>query len=85
MQPFGVHGIPNAFSDGLGLSPFEKLFLLSPHFHLTDSFGFAIEQRPGCVVGVGPIGSQDTAHHEKNPKSWSWDQLKVLESFSNGD
>ena len=85
MQPFGVHGVPNAFSDGLGFSTFEELLLLSPHLHLTESFGFPVQQRSGCVTGSNPFWSQDTSHHEKCPKNWSWDQLKVFENISNGN
>ena len=85
MQPIGVHGVPNTVSDGLGLSSFEELLLLSPHLHLTESFRFPIEWRSGCVAGFCPLGSQDTSHHEKTPKSWSWNQLKVLKDVSNGD
>ena len=84
-QPVGVHGVPDAFSDSLGLSPFEEPFLLSPHFHLVESFGLSAQSWSDCIVRVSPLGSQDTACHEKHPKSWSWNQLKVLESVSNGD
>ena len=84
-QPVGVHGVPDAFPDDSGLSSFEELLLLSPHLHLTKSFGFPIEWRSGCVTGSDPFGSQDTSHHEKTPKHWSWNQLNVLKDVSNGD
>ena len=85
MQPVGVHGVPNTVSDSLGLSSFEELLLLSPHFHLAESFCFPIEWRSGCVTGFDLFGSQDTSHHEKTPEHWSWNQLKVLKDVSNGD
>ena len=85
MQPFGVHSVPNALSDGLGFSSFEELLSLSPHLHLMESFGFAIEQRSGCVAGFTLSGSWDASYHEKSPKNWRWNQLKVFEDISNGD
>ena len=50
-----------------------------------ESFGFAIEQRSGCVVGFALSGSWDASYHEKHPKNWGWNQLKVFENISNGD
>ena len=85
MQPFGVHSVPDAFSNGLGFSAFEELLPLSPHLHLTKSFGFPIEWRSGFATGFNPFGSQDASHHEKCPKNWGWNQLKVFENISNGD
>ena len=85
MQRFGVHGVPDAFSDSLGLSTFEELLLWSPHLHLIKSFGFPIEQRSGCAVRFALLGSWCASYHEKHPKHWSWNQLKVFENISNGD
>ena len=84
-QPVGVHGIPNAVSDSPGLSSFEELLLLSPHFHLAKSFGFSIEERPGCIMRVCPLGSQDGHHHENHPQNWSRDQLRGCKKISNSD
>ena len=85
MQPVGVHGIPNAVSDSPGLSSFEELLLLSPHFHLAESFGFPIEDRPSCVVRVCPFWSCDCSCNKKQPQNWSGDQLKGVQGISKGD
>ena len=84
-QPFGVHGIPDAFSDGLGLSSFEKLLLLSPHFHLVEPFGFSIEDWSSNVVRVHPFWSCNGHQNEKQPQNWSGDQLKGVQGISKGD
>ena len=85
VQPVGVHGIPNAVSDSPGLSSFEELLLLSPHLHLVESFGFAIEDRSGCIVRIHPFGSHDCHQNKKHPKNWSGNQLKDVQGISKGD
>ena len=50
-----------------------------------ESFGFAIEQRSGCVAGFALSGSWDASYHKKSPKNWRWNQLWVFEDISNGD
>ena len=84
-QPVGVLGVANTVSDSLGLSSFEKLLLLSPHFHFAECFDFSIEDWSRDIFRVHPLGSCDCCWSEKQPQNWSGNWLKGVQGIAKGD